>query len=410
VRRASGLVLAAVCTASLAACATSNPTIAPTGLTADAIEVTERQVLVTLRPAPAPLLEQTTRDLALVYNLRTVFAWPMGSLGERCVVFEVPAHRGAAETANRLALHPAVSLAQPIQVFEALAEAQGSDPYLHLQHAATALNLVPAHRYATGAGVRVAIVDTGVDVGHPDLRGRVAKVGNFVDRGEQTFTSDIHGTAVAGAIAAAKNDVGIVGVAPNADLYALKACWPQPPGTRQALCNSYTLARAVDFAILEGVQILNFSLSGPEDPLLGRLVQAALQRGISVVAARPAESTATNGFPASAPGVLAVAGSDLAPERSASGVDGDALVRAPGVDILTTAPNASYDFFSGSSLSAAQVSGVLALLLERRPQLSPAERRQVLLATAHSLPGTNGAVIVDACAAVASVTPGAHCD
>ena len=135
--------------------------------------------------------------------------------------------------------------------------------------------------------MRVAVVDTGVDFDHPDLRGRVVKAQNFVDRvGDRNFTTDVHGTAVAGLIAAtAGNGVGIVGVAPEAEIYALKACWQQPPGAREAVCNSYTLAKAVDFAIGQGVQVLNFSLAGPPDPLLGRLIGQALARGIVVVAA-----------------------------------------------------------------------------------------------------------------------------
>ena len=108
--------------------------------------------------------------------------------------------------------------------------------------------------------------------------------------------------------ATANNDIGIVGVAPGAEIYALKACWQQPPGAREAVCNSYTLAKAVDFAILQGAQVLNFSLAGPPDPLLGRLIGQALSRGIVVVAADG--GTAAQGFPASYKGVIGIMGSD----------------------------------------------------------------------------------------------------
>lgn len=384
---------------------------------ADAREVTERQVLVTLRPAPVSLLAQITRDLEILHGIRTVLSWPMASLGERCVVFEIPRHRTAGEVARRVAASAHVSLAQPIQVFSAQAaggeaSAPANDPYAHLQHAATELNLAGAHRHATGRGVRIGVVDTGVDVDHPDLRGRVAQARNFVDRGEQTFTSDIHGTAVAGAIAAGRNQVGIVGVAPEAAIYALKACWPEAPGTRQALCNSYTLARAVDFAILEGVQVLNFSLTGPQDPLLRRLLETALRRGITVVAAQASGtgSSPAAGFPASVPGVLAVADAGAESAGRAPAASGPA-VTAPGVDILTTVPRGSYDFFSGSSLAAAQVSGVVALLLQHRPALTPSEVRAAIADTMRPLAADRdgGGTIVDACAAVKSVLPAADC-
>ena len=170
-RSTEALVLAVAIAALATGCASSPiaTTEPSSSTTADSIEVTERQVLVTLRPAPAPILAQATADLEVVYGLRRVFAWPMGSLGERCVVFEIPRHRTAIEIAQRLASHPQVSLAQPIQTFTVLSDA-GSDPYAHLQHAATEMNLAKAHRYVTGAGVKIAVIDTGVDVGHPERR------------------------------------------------------------------------------------------------------------------------------------------------------------------------------------------------------------------------------------------------
>ena len=213
---------------------------------------------------------------------------------------------------------------------------------------------------------------------------------------------------MAGVIAAsANNGVGIVGVAPGAEIYALKACWQQPPGSREAVCNSYTLAKAVDFAILQDVQVLNFSLAGPPDPLLGRLIGAALAKGIVVVAA-------DGGTPAlelsrQLQGVIGILGSD--PKGGAIAPAGTKLLStlaAPSVDILTTAPKASYDFFSGSSFAAAQVSGIAALLLEKSPKLTPAQLAAVIRKTARPLPPSPLAQ-VDACAAVASVAGDARC-
>ena len=136
----------------------------------------------------------------------------------------------------------------------------------------------------------------------------VFKAQNFVDQGERSFTTDFHGTAVAGVIAAAaNNEVGIVGVAPQAQIYALKACWQQPAGAREAVCNSYTLAKAVDFAISERAHVLNFSLAGPPDVLLTRLIKVALERGIAVIAAAPSKPDA-RAFPASMQGVIGISG------------------------------------------------------------------------------------------------------
>ncbi len=346
-----------------------------------------------LAPAPPAILSNNTAALAQTYRLRTVYSWNLASLGEQCVVFEVTGGRQAEDVARRLASDPRVGSVQTIETFEVLAEpSPWNDPYAHLQHSAETLHLEQAHRWATGKGVRVAVIDTGVDLDHPDLRGRVVKAQNFVDQGERSFTTDFHGTAVAGVIAAAaNNEVGIVGVAPQAQIYALKACWQQPAGAREAVCNSYTLAKAVDFAINQGAHVLNFSLAGPPDVLLTRLIKVALERGIAVVAAAPSKPDA-RAFPASLQGVIGISDGDP-PGR---------FLGAPAVDILTTVPRGSYDFFSGSSLAAAQVSGVAALLLERNPKLTPPELAALFHKTARLSQ-------IDACAALVSASGTGSC-
>jgi subtilisin family serine protease len=335
-----------------------------------------------------------------------VYSWTLSSLGEQCVVFQVPRGRSPAELARRLATDLRIGSVQLNATFHAQT---GGDPYAHLQRNSQPLHLEQAHRLATGKGVRIAVVDTGVDFDHPDLRGRVVKAQSFVDGGERDFTTDIHGTAVTGVIAAnAGNDVGIVGVAPEAEVYALKACWQQPPGAREAVCNSYTLAKAVDFAIKEGAQVLNFSLAGPPDPLLGRLISHALAKGIVVVAADG--GTPASDFPASFQGVIGILGSN----EVQGGLEVPAShprsnLAAPAVDILTTTPHGHFDFFSGSSLAAAQVSGIAALLLQRDPKLTPAQLAAIVRKTAHPLsPDPVGQV--DACAAVASVAGTGGCE
>jgi subtilisin family serine protease len=400
----------------LSGCAGTGGTAAPRPA-ADAPGRTERQVMVTLAESPAVAGAELIAELELRFHLRSVLSWPLAALRERCIVFDVLPNRSpidVAQIADRIAHDPRVRSAQPILIFHTTAApappaSNGGDPYSHLQHAATALRLPQAHRVATGKGVRIAVVDTGVDLDHPDLRGRIAAAGNFVDRGEQTFTSDIHGTAVAGVMAAAAgNAVGIAGVAPDAQLLALKACWPEVPGARQALCNSYTLAKAVDFALTSHVQVLNFSLAGPPDPLLGRLLRVALDRGVAVVAAVAAGDPG-GGFPASLDGVLAVQGTGPGGSQASPVSPGRRVpLAAPGVDILSTVPRASYDFFTGSSLAAAEVSGIAALLLERRPHLTPAQLAALILETARP-GGADAPRTVDACAALAAVTEGLDC-
>jgi len=371
------------------------------------------QVMITLAPAPPPIWDQITLDLERTYRLRTLAAWSMESLGERCIVFEAPADRPIEALLRRLASDPRVELAQPVQRFvtQDANVANVGSLQVPLQHSAQALRLTQAHRWATGKGVRIAIIDTGVDFDHPELRGRIARTGNFVEldgRGDSSFSTDIHGTAVAGVIAAALNaHIGLVGVAPQAQVFALKACWQERPGAAAAVCDSYTLSKAIDFAITHGAQILNFSLAGPPDPMIAKLVAVALGRGIVVVAADGPD--AARSFPATQPGVMGVAGSDdlqgglrFPTRRLAAGT-----LAAPGVDILTTVPHGHYDFFSGASFAAAQVSGVVALLLEREPKMTPLQVAALFHRTAHAIPAAPGEPPgsidqIDACAALAA--------
>ncbi len=374
-----------------------------------------RQVMVILPPGPERLWSRVMQDLADVYGLKPVFFWPLPSLGENCIVYEHRGGRSSAQLLARLEADRRVELAQPVNVFRTQA-AGYNDPYARLQYGLTALRLEKAHALATGKGVKVAVIDTGMDLAHPDLAGKVVRANSFLSWGERAFTGDVHGTAVAGVIAAdANNGQGIVGVAPQSEILALKACWQDPPDSRQAVCNSYTLAQAVDFALREGAQVLNLSLAGPQDPLLERLLEKALKKGVVVVAARPDEGG--DDFPASLEGVLAVRSSGPSGNlRAANGaLEEPAAIAAPGVDVLTTVPRGTYDFFTGSSIAAAQVSGVVALLLERRPDLSPAAVAALIAETAQPVTasvstGTNGAEahhegsegqIVDACRALA---------
>ncbi len=376
-----------------------------------------RQVMVILPPGPERLWSRVMQDLADVYGLKPVFFWPLPSLGENCIIYEHRGDRSTTELLERLRSDRRVELAQPVHVFHSMA-AWYNDPYARLQYGLASLRLDKAHALATGKGVKIAVIDTGLDLSHPDLAGKVVRASSFLSWGERAFTGDVHGTAVAGVIAAdANNGQGIVGVAPDAELLALKACWPDPPGSRQAVCNSYTLAQAVDFAVREGAQVLNLSLAGPRDPLLARLLAKALDQGVAVVASSP--DAGGEDFPASLPGVIAVRSSGPSGSLRATPGAAEALA-APGVDILTTMPRGTYDFFTGSSMAAAQVSGVVALLLERRPGLTPAQVaaliRDTAQATAPAPAGTHGEArqdaggqIVDACRALEKLLGQASC-
>lgn len=336
--------------------------------------VASRGVLVVFHAGPETAQLQRLRDLARTYALEPRAAWTMVSLGQLCALLEAP-DRDPSELVGLLSGYPGVSFAQPVQRFRTLAKARFDDPYYDLQHGIRDLPLDRIHARTRGDGVRVALVDTGVDISHPDLAGRVVRASNLAPAAPETFTEDRHGTALAGLIAAQSNNgQGIVGLAPGAELLVFKACWYEAAGGDTAVCDSYSLARALDAALAAEVDLVNLSLTGPRDPLLARLLDAARERSVAVIAAVD-ESRADGGFPADRPEVLGVrSASPEAPRSQARpGEDHPPWIAGPAVDVLSTAPRGGYDFFSGSSYAAAYVTGVAALLLAQDPDL-PADR------------------------------------
>jgi subtilisin family serine protease len=312
-------------------------------------------------------------DIAQEYSLVTIVEWPIRALGVHCVVYSVGDEQSVDGVIQRLVLDKRVEGVQRMNTFRALSS---EDPYKSLQTSFGDMQVESAHRFTTGKGVSIAIIDTGVDLSHPDLAGQVIKHADLT-HGDSAFNDDIHGTAVAGIIAAvSRNGVGIEGVAPDSRLFALRACWPEQRGALAAICNSLTLARALDTAISLKPQILNLSLTGPSDPLVEALLKAAQRAGIIVVAAEPSQG-ALAGFAAAIDGVIRVQAIGPAALESQSG---ESLIWAPGSEVLTTFPNGTYNFASGSSFAAANVSAIIALLLELRPTLSSREARLLLLA------------------------------
>jgi subtilisin family serine protease len=240
--------------------------------------------------------------------------------------------------------------------------------------------------------VTIAQIDTGVDLRHPDLAGQFAEARDFVTG--NGFVAELHGTAVAGVMVAHPDaNVGLVGVAPGARVIPLRACW-ETGDSDAAACSSFSLAKALQYSMRRDVQLINLSLTGPHDVLLGRLIDRATAQGIAVIAA--AEDDASSpGFPASHPGVIAVG------SHASSG--GQRTLLAPGDDVLTTTPNATWGFESGASFSAAHVTGLSALLLEISPDLTPRRIEDILRRTGTRPGGTSTEALVDPCAALTAL-------
>jgi len=318
---------------------------------------------------PGANVDPVLDALAKEYGLVRVNGWPMRSLSVHCEVYSVAAGVDVVALAARLAQDPRVDSAEPMSQFHTLT-ATGTS-YRSLQHSLDELDIDRAHALSRGRGVRVAVIDSGVDATHPDLNGAVRTRRDFAS---STIAAP-HGTEVAGVIAArGDNGAGIVGVAPDSELLDLHACWGDGNVNSAASCDSYSLAQALDFAITSTVDVINLSLAGPEDALLARLLAVAETRAICVVVAAPPPGDLTHGFPSSVPSVIVVGMSDSGARM------GSARIRAPGSDVLTTFPGGRYDYASGSSLAAAHVSGIVALARALR-RLDPQQVRTLL--TAH---------------------------
>ncbi len=172
------------------------------------------------------------RRVAARYGLREIASWPIRALGMHCVVYEIADGRPPAEVLASLSKDSRVVLAQPLQEFHTLTAAPATaaptynDPLYDLQTNLVALGIAHAHERAQGAGVRIALIDTGVDSAHPDLQGRIVRTSSFITAAPRHPADLRHGTAMAGLIAAvANNHVGIVGIAPQARLEVFEACW-----------------------------------------------------------------------------------------------------------------------------------------------------------------------------------------
>jgi len=338
--------------------------------------------------------QRIAKALAREHGMQLMEDWPMPALNVDCYRMRLGAGQDPATVLAALARDRRVAWAQAIQEFSAQAGAGATgDPLYRVQPAAAPWQLEQVRKSATGRKVLVAVIDSGVEASHPDLAGQVAVQENFVDG--QSYVAEEHGTAVAGVIAArADNGVGIAGVAPEARLMALRACWQADSGTR---CNSFTLAKALNFALLHNAQVINLSLSGPQDRLLQQLVGVAQARGVRVVGAiDPARSD--GGFPASSPGVFAVAADD-APRHGAQ------CLLAPGRDVPTTMPGARWGMVSGSSYAAAHVSGMLALIGELKPQLSGERLHDGIVRSSGPAPLTG----IDLCATIMRITGKCSC-
>ncbi len=339
-------------------------------------------------------VRRLSKAVAAEHGLNEIDHWPIRSLSIYCFVYRVPDGIDRDALIAALASDKRVESAQRLQEFETRLDDGYNDPYAGMQYPLRMLGIDAAHRYTRGAGVRVAIIDSFADDTHEDLTGRIALQENFASAGKSVDAD--HGTAVASVIGARSNNaLGIVGVAPEAALEIYVSCWRDDD---RVVCDSFSLSKALDRVLADPPDVINLSLVGPRDRLLGRLIGKAVDAGIVVVSARNEDSD----FPANMDEVIGIGrilGND---EQLAQ--DGDALF-APGDEIMVAIPEDQYAFRSGSSLSAAHVSGVVALLRSVFPEQPQESIRQTLSASQRTSP-----LSISACEALAAVDNEIRCE
>ena len=247
------------------------------------------------------------------------------------------------------------------------------------QYTIEKLQLAEVHKVATGRDVLIAVIDSKVDAKHPDLADAIVEHYDAVGRQEQAHS---HGTGMAGAIASHRK---LLGIAPKARILAVHAFSTSTRQTPEATTRQ--IIAGIEWAINKGARIINMSFAGPYDPMIQLAMRNAAAKGVILIAASGnmgAKSPPL--YPAADPHVIAVTATDDSDTLFTQAVRGPHVaVAAPGVDIVVPAPDDTYQLTTGTSVAAAHVSGVAALLLEWHPSVDARTVLEVLTSTARNL-------------------------
>jgi hypothetical protein len=344
------------------------------------------------------LTDAQADELARRHRLRRISSQSFPLINATIGLFRITDRRSAEAVSREIATEASVRSVQPNYHYVLQEEKAGLSEGDPAQYATEKLRLPQAHTLAHGANVIVAVIDSGIDIKHPELANSIIETFDALGNGEGPH---IHGTGIAGAIVAHSR---LVGSAPLAKLLAIRAFGAASNGAEST---SYVILKSLDFAASHGAQVVNMSFAGPKDNLIGRGIAALAAKGIVMVAAAGnAGAKSPPLYPAADANVIAVSATDAQDKLlSASNRGSYIALAAPGADIFLPAPDQKYQMASGTSFSAAYVSGIAALMLERNPVLKSDELRAMLMKTAHDLgsPGRDdlfGAGEADAYAAV----------
>lgn len=260
-----------------------------------------------------------------------------------------------------------------------------ADPKVKDEYHLSMLNIAKAQQLAGKKKVKVAVIDTGIDQNHPELKGKVLPSYNVINPMNHG-APDLHGTHVSGIIAAAKgNGIGGYGINPNVEILPIDVF------DRDGLTTDYTIAQAVLYAASHGAKVINMSLGSPfPSTILKEAVDTAIQKGVTVVAAAGNDAEAYPNYPASYEGVIGVGAVNNKKQLSWFSSYGPSVdLVAPGEDIYAPIydyeKKSSFEMLSGTSMASPMVAGVASLLLSKHPNLKPAQVEYILEHSAKDL-------------------------
>ena len=347
---------------------------------------------------PNSVSAATITAMARRHRLERLGSQPVALLNTTFYRWHIPNQRSVATVIRALEADGRVASAQPNYLYRlqqaqpaeanaapagaagatagsASASPREGDP---AQYAVPKMRLPEAHGIAKGDNVLVAVIDSGVDQSQPELAGAIA--GSF-DTLKPPFTPHAHGTAIAALIAGHSR---LMGSAPSARILAVHAF---DPAGSTAEATTFNILKGLDWSVAQHARIINMSFAGPADPAIHRALEAAHKKDVVLIAAAGnAGAKSPPLYPAADPNVIAVTATDSSDQLFDGSNRGRHIaVAAPGVDILIAVPNGGYEVSTGTSYSAAEVSGIAALMLQRKGDLTPDAVRDTLLATAKDL-------------------------
>jgi subtilisin len=245
----------------------------------------------------------------------------------------------------------------------------------------------------TGKGIRVGILDTGIDYNHEDLKGNYRGGYNFVGNDNNPIDDNGHGSHVAGTIGAEDNDIGVVGVAPQAYLYSVKVLAFDSTGSTS------NIVSGLEWSVDNNMQVINMSLGSEDNSIsVNRAIDNTYNAGILIVAAAGNSGNVIGSgdsvdYPARYSSVVSVGATDINDKRASFSSTGPALeLSAPGVDILSTlnGNRNKYGTLSGTSMACPHVTGVAALIMSAESGITNSRVRIRMQTTAQNMSKVTG--------------------